>query len=125
MPEKTQKNAAAPCVQPAPMVSWQDYDGKFKKIVGAFGRKLERKAVRPPHYKPGAVLCTLEPRDKFILSVQDTLDPITFLNAGFNAGLDQAENTDRAFGQGAAGYGKRFGANLADEASGGFFKDFA
>jgi hypothetical protein len=125
MLEKTQKNATAPCVQPAPMVSWQDYDGKFKKIVGAFGRKLERKSVHPPNYKPEAVLCTLQPKAKFILFVQDTLDPISFLNAGFNAGIDQAENTDRAFGQGAAGYGKRFGANFADQAAGGFFKDFA
>jgi hypothetical protein len=123
--EQTQKNPVAPCVEPPPVVRWQDYQGKFEKLVGTFARKLERKSVHPPHYKPGAVLCTLEVKDKFLLFVQDTLDPVTFLNVGFNAGLDQAQNTDPTFGQGAAGYGKRFGATFAGQASGGFFKDFA
>jgi hypothetical protein len=107
------------------MVSWQDYEGPFAKVVGVFGRKLERKSVHPPHYKPGDVLCTLDLKDKFILFVQDTIDPVTFISAGFNAGISQAENDDPSFGQGAAGYGKRFGANLAGQASSDFFKDFA
>jgi hypothetical protein len=123
--EQTEKNVAAPCLQPPPLVRWEDYQGKFAKIVGTFARKLERKTVHPPHYKPGAVLCTLELKDKFLLFIQETVDPVTFLNAGFNAGLDQAEDSDPTFGQGAAGYGKRFGAELADQASSQFFKDFA
>lgn len=118
-------NAPLPCLQPAPMPSWQDYNGKFSKLVGTFARKLERKSVHPPHYKPGVVLCTLENKDKFLLFVQDTFDPVTFLGAGFNAGIGQAEDDDHSYGQGAAGYGKRFAANLADQATGEFFKDFA
>jgi hypothetical protein len=124
-PAQTQKPAAPPCIQPAPLVSWEDYQGKFKKIVGIFGRKLERKTVHVAHYKPGAVLCTLELKDKFILFVTDTIDPVTFLAAGFGAGLDQAQNNDPRYGQGAAGYGKRFGANYVGQASNEFFKDFA
>jgi len=123
--EETMKNVAAPCVEPPPMVRLEDYDGPLKKIVGTFARKLERKSVHQPHYKPGAMLCSLKPKDKFVLFVQDTFDPVTFLASGFNAGLDQAENQDPTFGQGAAGYGKRFGANFADQASSKFFKDFA
>ena len=107
------------------MVRWEDYQGPFAKVVGMFGRKLERKSVHPPNYKPGARLCTLDLNDKFALFLHDTIDPVTFLNAGFNAGIGQAENYDPKFGQGAAGYGKRFGANLADQASSEFFKDFA
>ena len=122
--EQAQKNAAAPCVEPPPLLRWEDYQGKFKKAVGTFARKLERKSVHAPHYKPGAVLCTLEVKDKFILFLHDVSDPVTFLSVGFNAGLGQAQNTDPAFGQGATGYGKRFGANLAGEASSEFFKDF-
>jgi hypothetical protein len=106
-------------------MGWQDYDGPLAKIVGIAARKLERKSVHPPHYKPGAVLCTLEAKDKFILFVQDSLDPITFLGAGFNAGIGQAQNNDPAYGQGAAGYGKRFGASYSGQASSAFFKDFA
>jgi len=118
-------NAAAPCVQPAPMVQLEDYDGPWKKLVGTFARPLERKAVHPPHYKPGYKLCTLHLKDKFALFVQDSFDPVTFLATGFNAGIDQAENTDHTYGQGAGGYGKRFGAEFAGQASSRFFKDFA
>jgi hypothetical protein len=123
--EEATKNVAAPCVQPPPMVRLEDYDGPLKKTVGTFARPLERKAVHPPHYKPGAVLCTLKLKDKFELFVQDSLDPVTFLSTGFSAGLDQAENSDPRYGQGAEGYGRRFGAEFAGQASSVFFKDFA
>jgi hypothetical protein len=125
LPGQIQMNTATSCVQPPPMVSWQDYNGKFAKIVGIVGRKVERKAVHPPHYKPGDVLCTLKAKDKFWLSVQESYDPLTILNAGFSAGIGQAENTDHSYGQGAAGYGKRLGANFAGQASSEFFTVFA
>jgi hypothetical protein len=66
----------------------------------------------------------LTTKGKFILFVEDSVDPVAFLGAGFNAGIDQAEDTDHSFGQGAAGYGKRFGAEFAGNASGEFFKEF-
>lgn len=118
-------NVAVPCVKPAPMVRLEDYNGPLKKVVGTFARPLERKAVHAPHYKPGLKLCTLSVKDKFALFVQDSLDPVTFLAAGFDAGLDQAQNTDRSYGQGAQGYARRFGAEFAGQASSRFFKDFA
>ena len=118
-------SVAAPCVQPAPMVRPQDYNGPFQKTVAFFAGPLERKSVHPQHYKPGTVLCSLPVKDKFFLFVRDSYNPGTFLIAGFNAGISQAENHDAPFGQGAAGYGKRFGAAYADQASFRFFKDFA
>lgn len=122
--EETQKNAGAPCAEPPPLVRLEDYDGPLKKTVGIFARKLERKSVRP-HYKPGAILCSLELKDKFVLFVMDSIDPASFLDSGFNAGFAQAQDDDPTFGQGAAGYGKRFGASFADQASSKFFTDFA
>jgi hypothetical protein len=122
---QTRQNPKGPCIEPAPGVSWRDYQGPYAKTVGIFARKLERRTVHDPHYKAGAALCTLEVKDKFILFVEDTLDPATFLSAGFNAGISQAENDDHSYGQGAEGYGKRFGANMAGAATSGFFKDFA
>jgi hypothetical protein len=119
------KNSAAGCLQPPPMVRWQDYQGPFQKLVGAFAGKLEIKSAHPPHYKPGTMLCSLEIKDKFFLFVRDTFDPISFLGAGFDAGLDQASNRDRGFGQGAEGYGKRFGADFAGQTTWRFFTDFA
>jgi len=123
--EEATKNVAAPCVEPPPMVRLEDYDGPLKKVVGTFARPLERKAVHPPNYKPGAKLCTLKFKDKFVLFVQDSFDPVTFLGTAFDAGLDQARNTDPSYGQGAEGYGRRFGAELAGGTSSRFFKDFA
>ncbi|MGA8221611.1 MAG: hypothetical protein WB780_08145 [Candidatus Acidiferrales bacterium] len=110
------------------MVSYRDYQGPFQKVVAAFGRRLERKSAHPPHppnYKPGATLCVLDTKDKFLLFVEDTIDPVTFIYAGFNAGIGQAENTGRSYGQGGAGYGTRFGASFAGQASNEFFKEFA
>jgi hypothetical protein len=106
------------------MVSWQDYDGPLQKVVGAFGRRLERKTAHVPHYKPGVVLCVLSPHDKFLLSVRETFDPVTLLGIGYNAGISQAENDDPSYGQGGKGYGRRFGAGLSDAASSQFLKDF-
>ncbi len=123
--EEATKNAAAPCVEPPPMVRLEDYNGPLKKVVGTLARPLERKSVHPPHYKPGAKLCTLKLKDKFVLFVQDSFDPVTFLASGFNAGLDQAADSDPSYGQGAEGYGRRFGAEFAGQASSRFFKDFA
>ena len=107
------------------MVSLSDYNGPLKKIVGIFARNLQRKSVRAPRYKPGVALCSLVLKDKFILFVSDSFDPVTFMTAGFNAGLDQAHDVDPTFGQGMAGYGKRFGTAFADQASSRFFEDFA
>lgn len=115
----------SPCVEPAPVVRLEDYDGPLKKAVGFFARALERKAVHPPHYLPGVFLCSLSAKDKFVLFIHDSLDPVALLNSGLNGGFDQASNRDRIFGQGMEGYGKRFAAENADQASSKFFKDFA
>ena len=123
--EETTKNVAAPCLEPPPLLRWQDYHGPFQKVVGAFAGKLELKSVHPPHYKPGTVLCSLEAERQVHLFVRDTFDPISFFEAAFNAGLDQASNRDPTFGQGAEGYGRRFGADFAGQTTWRFFTDFA
>ena len=122
--EEAQVDLRAPCLEPPPIVRLENYQGKFKKSVGIFARKLERKSVPSPHYKAGTVLCTLEAKDKFVLFFRNTFDPGSFFSVAFHTGLDQAQNNDPSFHQGAAGYGRRFGANYADQASGSFFGDF-
>ena len=118
-------SVAVPCVQPQPMVRLQDYDGPLKKTVGLFTQQLERKSVHPLHYKPGLRLCSLVLKDKFYLFVRGSFDPVTFVSSGFNAGIGQADGEDPSFGQGVAGYSKRFAASYADQATFRFFKDFA
>ena len=128
--EPVVRNPKALCVQPPPSVKWQDYDGPFAKTVGVFANRLERRSVHPPgsggapRLKSGVLLCTLTMRGKFILFVSDSIDPVTFLGAGYNALISQAENDQHSFGQGFKGYGLRFGTNLAGSSSSAFFKDF-
>jgi len=123
--EQARRNSIAPCLEPPPLVRWEEYRGPLQKAVGTFVRKLERKSVQTSHYRPGVMLCSLEVKYKFRLFVQDTFDPASFVSAGFNASLDQAENRDPTFGQGAIGYGKRFGADFAGQTTWRFLKDFA
>jgi hypothetical protein len=56
----------------------------------------------------------LSASQKLQLALKTALDPVTFLAAGFDAGLSQAENSFGAYGQGARGYSKRLGASYAD-----------
>ena len=51
---------------------------------------------------------------KFDLYFRSTIDPFTFFAAGVVGGIEQAENSYPAFGQGATGFGKRFGTSYAD-----------
>lgn len=66
----------------------------------------------------------LTPRQKLEIVVKDTIDPYTIGFTGLTAGIGQATNEPSGYGQGAAGYGKRFGASYADQASVGFFGSF-
>jgi hypothetical protein len=51
---------------------------------------------------------------KFRLAWRAAIDPVTFLSTGAVAGIQQWENDFSEYGQGASGYGKRYGANYAD-----------
>jgi hypothetical protein len=53
---------------------------------------------------------------KFELAWKSTIDPVTIAGTAFLAGLEQAGDQYSEFGQGALGYGKRFGAGYADVA---------
>ena len=59
----------------------------------------------------------LTTRQKYHLAWRTEIDPVTMAMTGWVAGIEQADNTFADYGQGAQGYGKRFGANYAD----GFF----
>lgn len=67
----------------------------------------------------------MTPREKFHLFVKSAFDPVTIGVVGLQAGLSQAENEFPAYGQGAQGYGKRFGASFADQVSSGFWSNYA
>ncbi len=56
----------------------------------------------------------LSSRQKFELAWKTTVDPVSFGVTGVIAGIQQAQNDFSGYGQGAQGYGKRFGASYAN-----------
>ena len=56
----------------------------------------------------------LNAKQKMTLAWKSSIDPLTLAGVGFVAGIEQAQNAFSGYGQGAQGYGKRYGAALAD-----------
>jgi hypothetical protein len=56
----------------------------------------------------------LASRQKFELAWKTTVDPVGFGLTGAIAGIQQAQNDFRGYGQGGQGYAKRFGASYAN-----------
>ena len=62
----------------------------------------------------------LTSKQKFSLATRGTFDPVAMLGVGFAAGIEQATNAYAGYGQGAAGYSKRFAAKFAEGRSSDF-----
>jgi len=69
-------------------------------------------------YVPDAA--SLNTKQKFELAWKTTVNPITFALTGAAAGFEQMQDQYGGYGQGAQGYGKRFGATYADVVTGNF-----
>jgi hypothetical protein len=70
-----------------------------------------------PNYRTFPSLTNYEPisaKEKFVIATQDSFDRGTVILAAAFAGEGQLTNSNRAFGQGAAGYGQYFGASYGD-----------
>lgn len=66
----------------------------------------------------------LSAKQKFELFLNDSISGHAIVGSAASAGLDQAFNWYAAYGQGAAGYGKRFAASMARDTSNTFFGTF-
>ena len=62
----------------------------------------------------------LTTKQKFSFAARDTFDPISFVGVSITAGIEQANNTYAGYGQGAAGYSKRWAAKFGDGRSSDF-----
>ena len=60
----------------------------------------------------------LNARQKFELAWKTVVDPVSFLVVGAVAGVQQSQNNFPGYGQGAAGYARRYGASYGDLVSG-------
>ena len=114
----------APCIKRDEPFDMDAYDGPFNQLIGRVSQKVDRATVRAPSHHTSLKPCSLSAGEKFRLFVNDSVDPINFFGIAWNAGESQLENDDRGYGQGAAGYSKRFVAGVADNATGDFFGMF-
>jgi hypothetical protein len=70
------------------------------------------------NYDPNPI--PLDAKQKFELAWKTTVNPVSFGIIGAIAGIQQADNSFSGYGQGAQGYGKRYGAAYADFVTGTF-----
>ena len=112
------------CAKPAEIFDVDDYSGPLSALVARISQKIELETVHPPHRKPAVKVCALSAGDKFHLFVENNTDPVNFMGAAFDAGQAQLDHDDSVWGLGAAGYGRRFAAAVADNAADDFFGTF-
>jgi len=79
-----------------------------------------------PNYRTSPSLVNYEPltsREKFKIAAQDSFDRGTVALAALLGGEGQLTNSNRAFGQGGAGFGQYFGAAYGDQVIGNFMTE--
>jgi hypothetical protein len=113
--------ARPPCARPAEAFDMDDYSGPLSRLVSRFSERIESTTVHMPRHKSDLRPCALNAADKFHMFVESSADPITYVGASWDALTAQLSHDDRAFGLGATGYSKRFGAAIADNATSDFF----
>jgi hypothetical protein len=116
--------AKQPCVHPIEPFDIDDYNGPLSQVVGRFSQRLESTTVHIPRHKSDLRPCALSASDKFHMFVESTSDPLNYVGAAWDAATAQLDKDDPSYRMGAAGYGKRFGAAVTDNATGDFFGIF-
>jgi len=86
-----------------------------KRILGIVPNYRTSPSLTP--YKP------VTPGEKFVIATQDSFDRGTVILAAAFAGQAQLSNSNRSFGQGAAGYGRYFGTAYGDFVIGNYMTE--
>jgi hypothetical protein len=95
--------------------SGQPQEQESKRILGII-----------PNYRTSPSLTDYKPlttREKFKLATKDSFDRGTVVLAGLFGAEGQLTNANRSFGQGAAGYGRYFGASYGDFVIGNYMTE--
>jgi hypothetical protein len=129
--------AAAQQPQPPPpaSASAQNPPEVYEKSNGDQNRKSQEKEASPkndrifwtlPNYltvENAAHVSPLTTGGKFKLTAKDSFDPVEIPYISLLAAISQAQNSEPTYGQGAAGYGKRYGTAFADNTIGNFMTE--
>jgi hypothetical protein len=121
----TPKQSDAPSTQPSatqkPQVPDKDDKNKDSKEKDAQGKTTgtsnDRLFFALPNFltlENAKQVPPLTAGQKFKVVGRSSFDYVQYPWYGFLAGISQAENSEPGYGQGATGYGKRFGAAFAD-----------
>jgi len=111
----SQQPSTNPPTQPGTLAKSDPADTQPRRILGIV-----------PNYRTSPSLANYEPisaKEKFVIASQDSFDRGTVILAAAFAGEAQLTNANRAFGQGAAGYGRYFGASYGDYVIGNFMTE--
>jgi hypothetical protein len=129
--------AAAQQPQPPPpaSASAQNPPKVYEKSNGDQNSKSQEQEARPkndrifwtlPNYltvENAAHVSPLTTGGKFELTAKDSFDPVEIPYISLLAAISQAQNSEPAYGQGAAGYGKRYSTAFADNTIGNFMTE--
>jgi len=107
-----QTSASAPQSPDQTKQEQKDQSQRMLGVIPQFGVTNQRNPV------------PLTSKQKFRLFYRTAFDPVQFGLVGLQAGISQAVDSFPGYGQGAAGYGKRYGAAFADQVSSNFFTNF-
>ncbi len=108
---------SAPATQAPANQSKNDQDRKDKDKDQNSGTSNDRLFYALPNFltlENGAQVAPLTAKGKFKVVARSSFDYVQVPWYGFLAGISQAENSEPGYGQGAEGYGKRFGSAFAD-----------
>lgn len=110
-------SASTPQTAPAPETQQQRSDEALK------AEEKQRMLGIMPAFNAveGGTAEPLTPRGKFELWYKAAIDPFTFVTAGIDAGIEQAQNSYPEYHQGFVGFAKRYGASYADNVDGNFW----
>lgn len=107
---------AATVAAPTPAVELPDKpEPQDKRIAGVLPNYRTADGTAPFH--------AITAKQKLAIAAKDSFDAPNYVIGGFFAGLYQWEDSHPSFGQGMAGYGRRYGTSYADQVIGNMLSE--
>jgi hypothetical protein len=116
-PEKPQETPKSSAPEPGQSKPGETVPGSSSTQGKVSGTSNDRLFYALPNFlslENAGNVPALTAKQKFAVVARGSFDYAQIPWYGFLAGISQAEDSEPGFGQGAAGYGKRFGSSLAD-----------
>jgi hypothetical protein len=118
--QNTSSQCPVPCVPPASGV------GSSGPIGGSTNPNQQPTRILGiiPNFRAVSANTTLPPlsgKGKFWLATKSSFDYSSVITVGIEAGWSQARNSEKEFGQGAAGFGRRYWHHYADATISNYF----